>query len=122
MLSFGLSARLLDAGILLVVPVWRHWSRAIFGDEPGFVHGEAVQAVEVVCNTAIKAIGHALALVGLAEQSLIARIADEGDFRKHRRHIRANQHDERRFLHAAVVLFLAHGLEAARKRILNIRC
>jgi len=81
MLSFGLSARLLDAGILLVVPVWRHWSRAIFGDEPGLVHGQAVQAVEICRYTAVKAVRHALALVGFTQQALIARIADEGDFR-----------------------------------------
>src|ERR1700721_2678610 len=112
MLSFGLSARTLDAGIPLVFPVWRHWSGAIFGDEPGLVHGEAVQAVEIGGNTAVKAVRHALALVGLAEQSLIARIADEGNFREHRRHIRANQYDKRGFLHAAVVFFLAHGLKS----------
>jgi hypothetical protein len=66
MLSFGLSARLLDAGILLVVPVWRHWSGAIFRDEPGLVHGKAVQAVEVGGNAAVKAVRHTLALVGFA--------------------------------------------------------
>ena len=70
MLSFGLSARILDAGILLVVPVWRHWSRAVFRDEPGLIHGEAVQAVEVGGNAAVKAVGHALALVGLTQQAV----------------------------------------------------
>jgi len=82
---------------------------------------QAVQAIEIGCNAAVQALGDALALASLEQEALVARIADEGNLRKHCRHVGAGQNYEGCLLHAAVRLSSAHKLELLRERVLDIQ-
>lgn len=72
-------------------------------------------------NPAVQALDDALALAALEQQGFIACIADEGNRRKHCRHVGAGQNDEGCLLHAAVRLAPAHKLEPLRERVLDIQ-
>src|SRR5271154_4909698 len=118
-MAWRIVSLLLDATILLRVPVGSYCGspaarRAVVGDQFGLIVGEAIEAVEIGDDAAIQAVGDALPLVGLLQQLFIARVADKRDLRKHRRHIRANQHHKRSLLHAAIALVLTHQLQPVR--------
>src|SRR4029077_3065728 len=111
---------LLDTTILLGVSAGSYRG-VVVGNEPRrLVVGEAVEAVEVGGNAVVEPVGDALALVALAEEVFVTRIADEGNLRKHGGHVGADQHDERSFLHATILLALAHSLQTLRERILDV--
>src|SRR5579863_9306375 len=92
----------------------------LFAHEVIFLRGQAVQAIEVRGNTAVEALRNALALAALKKKALIARIADEGNFREHSRHIRAGQNEEGRALHAAVSFAPVYELQSLCERLLNV--
>ncbi len=54
------------------------------------------------------------------QQAFVTRIADEGNLRKNRGHVRADQHHKRRFFHSAIPLVAADELKPLRERILNV--
>ena len=72
----------------------------------GFFHAagdfDSAQTVDVSRNSPIERLGDALAVVGALKALLVTWIADKRDFRKDRRHIRADEDNEGRFLHSAI--------------------
>ena len=82
--------------------------------------GQTVHAIEVAGNAAVQTLGDALALSALKQQAFVAGIADEGNLRKHGRHVGAGQNDKGRLLHAAILLAPADKLEPLGERVLNI--
>src|SRR5579862_6641705 len=127
MIILGNDPTLLDAGDF----TWDSWpmslvllradlSGVVIGDQFLPVGCEAVQTPQIGGDSAIEPVGDPLALDWLAQQALVVRIAHEGDFRKHGRHVRADQHHEGSFLHASVSFLVAHELQPLAQRILDI--
>ena len=92
----------------------------VIGDQFLFIGGEAVQVTEIAGDSAKKAIRDSLALVGFLKEALIIGITDEGNLRKNRGHVCADENHERRFFHAAVPLIATYELKALGKRILDV--
>ena|SRR5271155_314922 len=93
----------------------------VFTDKLLLLAGPTVQAIELARNTAVQSLGDAQTLAALEQRVFILRIAREGNLRKHRRHIGADQNNEGRVLYAAVRLAPAHELALLRARVLDIR-
>src|SRR5690348_14109129 len=74
------------------------------GDRCGpLVDGHAVQALEVIGHALVNAFGDLLPFQRLFKLLFVPGIAQEGDLREDRRHVRADQHHERRLADAAVL-------------------
>src|SRR6266571_6195194 len=86
-----LVARLFNRRLARAPHAWFH----------GQIDGHAVHALQVADDTLIQPFGHFLPLLWLLQQLLVRWIAQEGNLREDRRHVRADEHNERRFPHAA---------------------
>src|SRR5208282_1107234 len=62
----------------------------------------AAQTTDILGNAAIQRFCNPLAIFRGAQPVLIAWITNKGDFSQNRGHIGADEHNERRFLHAAI--------------------
>src|SRR6267154_2555485 len=110
---------MLDARSLLRVPGSRHFSRKSFRSGVCLIRRQAIGALQVGLNSAIKPIGDTLAVFGILEPLLVAGIGKERNLSQHGGHVRAYQNDEGRLAYAAVALSPVDILHALGQGILN---
>src|SRR5438874_2527336 len=86
----------------------------------GKVHGHAVHVLQVAGNALKQTFGQFLTLFGLLQELFVGGIAEEGNLREDRRHVRADEHHKRRFAHATVSYAPAELLNSLRERVLDV--
>src|ERR1700739_1086809 len=98
----------LDTESLLRVPGSRYSSGVVVGCGASLLlGGEAVGALQVAFNSLVKPFGNPLAILGLLEPLLVARVRKKGNFSEYGWHIGADQHDERCLADAAAAVATA---------------
>src|SRR5215469_9081795 len=111
----------LDADRLLLVPgLFNGSGRGGPGRSLGTVYGDAVHALQIGGDTSINPFGDPLAVLRLLQELLIRRVAEEGDLRKDRGHIRANEYDKRRLANTAIPDRLRRLLNTFCQGVLNV--
>src|SRR5579862_9509627 len=108
--------------MLLLVAWGSYWHHVRLRGRDGSgwrqIGGQAIRTVQVVGNPLVKPFGNLFAVIGLLEPLFVAGIAEEGDFREHRRHVGSDQHHERRLAHSAVAFGLP--VDVLGQRVLNV--
>ena len=84
-----------------------------------FRYIEVAQPIHVLRDAAIYRIGNMLAMIGMPQQVLLLRIAEETDLNQNRRHAAANQHHERRLFDSTILFFGVIEKQGSRKRRLH---
>src|SRR5580693_7999329 len=91
---------MLVGGKVAISNAWKGSLSSSFVELAGHFH--TAESIDVFRDAVIQGFGNPLAVFAGFQAMLVAWVRHEGNLSQNRWHIRANQHDKRRLLHAAV--------------------